>query len=109
MNYRVRSELKLKRIITFILLLPIFAYSFFATSWTGSYIMLEENWKKHIIFTPMNATDPKQIYEIDKFFYALKYQPIITIACIISFLILLSIIVTWIIKKFNNNEKSIVN
>ncbi|MBU7592797.1 DUF4306 domain-containing protein [Metabacillus halosaccharovorans] len=109
MNYMVRSELKLKRIITFILLIPIFAYNFFATSWTGSYIMLEENWEKHIIFTPKNASEPKQIYEIDKFLYAFKYQPIITIVCIISFLILISIIVIWIIKKYNNNDKSIVN
>lgn len=66
----------MKRILIFILLLPVFAYSFFTTSWTGSYIMLEENWKEHVVFTPDSVQEAKQIYEIDKYLYALKYQPI---------------------------------
>lgn len=60
----------MKRIIIFILLIPIFAYSFFATSWTGSYIMLEEDWKNHIVFTPENA---KRVQEFKRW---LLWQPI---------------------------------
>ncbi|WP_175638439.1 DUF4306 domain-containing protein [Metabacillus schmidteae] len=89
----------MKKFLIFILLFPVFAYSFFATSWTGSYIMLEENWKEHIVFTPVNMKEPQQIYEIDKFFYALKYQPIISIICILSFLLLIGISISWI-KKY---------
>ena len=97
------------RLLIFILLLPVFAYSFFATSWTGSYIMLEENWKSHTVFTPEKATDPYQIYEVDKFNYAFKYQPIMNIVCVLSFLVIIWLIARWFIGKFRHKSKSIAN
>lgn len=106
MRYIVRSEKNLKRLIVFILLLPVFVFSFFATSWTGSYIMIEEDWKEHMVFTPEHSIEPRQIYEIDKFFYAFKYQPVIGIVCILSFFILIGIIISWISKKFRINPKT---
>ncbi|MEI4804482.1 MULTISPECIES: DUF4306 domain-containing protein [unclassified Bacillus (in: firmicutes)] len=99
----------MKQLLIFIILLPVFFYTYVATSWTGSYIMLEENWKKHIVFTPETATESQQIYEIDKFIYAFKYQPIISIVCILSFLILIGIIISWISRKFRHSPKNIVN
>ncbi|MEC5425744.1 DUF4306 domain-containing protein [Virgibacillus sp. C22-A2] len=75
----------MKKLLIFILLLLVFAYSFFATTWTGSYIMLEENWKSHIVFTPEKATNPQQIYEIDKIIYAFKYTPMMSIVCCVLY------------------------
>ncbi|QGQ45895.1 DUF4306 domain-containing protein [Metabacillus sediminilitoris] len=96
----------MKRLIVFILLLPVCVFSFFSTSWTGSYMMIEEDWKEHIVFTPENSIKPQQIYEIDKYFYAFKYQPVISIVCILSFLILIGIIISWISKKLRINPKA---
>lgn len=98
----------MKKLIIFIFLLIAFAYSFFLTSWAGSYIMIDENWKNHIVFTPEKATEPQQIYEIDKFIYAFKTDPLLSMVCVLSFLTLIGFIVFWISKKFRQN-KSIVN
>lgn len=103
------GENKLKRLLIFILLLSVFAYSFFGTTWTGSYIMFEENWKSHIVFTPEKASEPQQIYEIDKFIYAFKYDPMTSIVCVFSFLAITGLIIFWISKKFHHKTKRIVN
>lgn len=103
------SEYHLKKLLIFIILLPVFFYTLVGTSWIGSYIMLEGNWKEHIVFTPETATEPQQIYEIDKFIYAFKYQPMVCIICILSFLILIGIIISWISRKFRHRPKNIVN
>jgi hypothetical protein len=95
----------LKRLIIFILLLPVFAYSFFLTTWTGSYIIGEEDWKNHIVFTPEKATKPQQIYEIDKLIYAFKIDPILSIVSVLSFLMIIRFIVFWISKKFRHKTK----
>lgn len=99
----------MRRVIIFIILLLVFAYSFFVTSWTGSYMMLEEDWEKNIVFTPEKATEPQQIYEVDKFIYAFKYEPMISIVCVLSFLSLIGFVILWISKKFDHNTKSIEN
>lgn len=90
-------------------MIPIFVFSFLATSWTGSYIMITQGWKEEIVFTPKTVTDPQQIYEVDKFLYAFNSDPMTSILCILSFLILIVIIIYWISKKFGHNSKSIVN
>ena len=71
--------------------------------------MLEENWKSHTVFTPEKATDPQQIYEVDKFIYAFKYQPIMSIVCVLSFLVIIGLIVSWFRNKFRHKTKSIAN
>lgn len=69
--------------------------------------MIEEDWKEHMFFTPEYSIEPRQIYEIDKYLYAFKYQPVISIVCILSLLILIGIIISWISKKFRINPKTI--
>ena len=64
--------------------------------------MLEEDWKSRIVFTPETATEPQQIYDIDKFLYAFKYQPGISIICLISFFILIGLIMYSAVKKFRH-------
>lgn len=91
---------KLSRVILFLIMIPAFAYSFFATSWTGSYIMLEEDWMTHTVLTPKSATGPEQIYEVDKFLYAFTIQPFLGIVCLFSFFILIGILIYWVLKKF---------
>lgn len=71
--------------------------------------MLEENWKSHTVFTPEKATGPQQIYEVDKFIYAFKYQPIMSIVCVLSFLVIIGLIVSWFRNKFRHKTKSIAN
>ncbi|QNK89582.1 DUF4306 domain-containing protein [Sporosarcina sp. resist] len=95
----------MKKIIIFIFLLLAFVYSFFLTSWSGSYIMIEEDWKNHIVFTPEKVTEPQQIYEIDKFVYAFKIDPLLSMVCVLSFLTLIGFIVFWISKKFHHKTK----
>ena len=71
--------------------------------------MLEENWKNHIVFTPEKATEPQQIYEIDKFIYTFKYEPMMSIVCVLSFLVIIGIIVFWFSKNLRHKTRSIVN
>ncbi|KAA0965676.1 DUF4306 domain-containing protein [Sporosarcina sp. ANT_H38] len=95
----------MKKLIVLIFLLFAFAYSIFLTSWTGSYIMIEANWKNHIVFIPEKATEPQQIYEIDKLIYAFKIDPLLSIVCVSSFLLLIGFIVFWISKRFLHKPK----
>ncbi len=57
--------------------------------------MIDEGWKEHVVFTPDHFIEPQQIYEIDKFLYACKHQPISSIVCILSFMALIVIIISW--------------
>ncbi len=95
----------MKKLIIFIFLLLAFVYSFFLTSWAGSFIMIEEDWKNDIVFTPEKVTEPQQIYEIDKFIYAFKIDPLLSIVCVLSFLMIIGFIVFWISKKFHHKTK----
>ncbi|WP_051291632.1 DUF4306 domain-containing protein [Fictibacillus gelatini] len=92
------SPWSVARLILFIMLLPIFAFSFFATTWTSSYLMLDEDWRNEIVFTPESVTEPDQIYDVDKFIYAFKCEPIMTAVCLLSFLLLMGLIIYWIGK-----------
>ncbi|TKC16095.1 DUF4306 domain-containing protein [Robertmurraya kyonggiensis] len=96
----------MKRLIIFILLLPVFAYSYYATSWTASYFMLEEDWKEDIVFTPKDASDPMEIYEIDKFIYAFKYAPLSSVICSLSFLLIVSFVTIWLRKKISYKKRT---
>jgi hypothetical protein len=71
--------------------------------------MLEEKWKNHIVFTPVKETEPQQIYEIDKFIYAFKYEPMMSIVCVLSFLVIIGLIIFWFSRKFRHKTKSIAN
>ena len=55
--------------------------------------MLEEKWKNHIVLTPVKETEPQQIYQIDKFIYAFKYEPMMSIVCVLSFLVIIGLII----------------
>lgn len=91
-------------ILSFIILIPIFAITFISTSWTGSYLMLADNWQQQIVYTPKTATSPKQIYDVDKFLYAFNTQPFEAVICVLSFVLIIGIIIYWIISKFANNS-----
>ncbi|WP_173106135.1 DUF4306 domain-containing protein [Bacillus sp. KH172YL63] len=91
--------MKILKFIVFILMIPVFLYSFFSVSWTGSNIMLEEDWKSLIVFTPQTAATPQEIYDIDKLLYAFQYQPLMSGAFVVSFLFLMGCIVFWMIKR----------
>lgn len=45
--------------------------------------MFEEDWKNQIIFTPKNTNEPQEIYEIDKFIYAFKIDPLLSVVCVL--------------------------
>ncbi|MDQ0226058.1 DUF4306 domain-containing protein [Metabacillus niabensis] len=89
----------MKRLVIFILLLPIFVYSFFATSWVGSYMMIDEDWQEHRVFTSELSTDPQEILEIDKYIFAFKHEPIVSVICILTFFMLLGILTSLLMKK----------
>ncbi len=67
--------------------------------------MIEEDWKNDIVFTPEKTIEPQQIYEIDKFIYAFKIEPMLSIVCVLSFLMIIGFIVFWISKKFRHKTK----
>ncbi len=87
---------KSKRVILFIVMIPVFMYSFFFTAATGSYLQLEDDWKEHTVFTSSSVTDPHGINEIDKVIYAFHIQPFISIVFIISLIVLASGLMVWI-------------
>ncbi|WP_226665270.1 DUF4306 domain-containing protein [Metabacillus litoralis] len=99
----------MKKLLLFIILLPVFLYCFYATSWSASYLMVEEDWKNQIVFTPNTNSDPQQIYEVDKFIYAFKIQPMISVICVLSFVGLISIITLWIINNLKSKTNKIAN
>lgn len=66
--------------------------------------MLEEDWMTHIVFTPKSSTGPEQIYEVDKFLFAFSIQPLLSVVCLLSFLILIGIIIYWVMKKFHSQK-----
>ncbi|WP_191561093.1 DUF4306 domain-containing protein [Metabacillus idriensis] len=89
--------------ILFIFLLPVFGCSYFLVSWTASYLMISEDWKERLVFTPKTASKPDQIYEIDKLLYAFKIEPILFFICLVSLVLLIGIAVFWMkdfITKF---------
>ncbi|CDQ20270.1 DUF4306 domain-containing protein [Halobacillus karajensis] len=50
------------KIVLFILMIPVFTYSFFLTAATGSYLQIEEDWRNHIVFTPESAKDQNKFF-----------------------------------------------
>lgn len=68
--------------------------------------MLDEEWKKDIVFTPKDASDPMEIYEIDKFIYAFKYAPLSSVICSSSFLMLVSLVTIWLSKKIGYKKRT---
>ncbi|MGG3640249.1 DUF4306 domain-containing protein [Bacillus gobiensis] len=92
------------RVLVFLVMIPIFSFSLFFTSWTGSYLMISEDWKDHVVFTPKTVTDPENIFEIDKFLYAYQIQPIMSLACLLSFFILSGILIYWLLKIFQRRK-----
>ncbi|MGX4670876.1 DUF4306 domain-containing protein [Cerasibacillus sp. JNUCC 74] len=74
----------MKKIAIFILLIGITIYTFFLSYWTGSYLMLEPNWKDIVVFTPETVTDRRDIYLLDKLIFAFKAQPLASITFLLS-------------------------
>ncbi|KYG37664.1 DUF4306 domain-containing protein [Bacillus gaemokensis] len=67
---------------------PFLLISFFVTSIIASYLMISEDWKDHLVFTQQVTTNTEHIYEIDKFLYAFKIEPIAVTIFILSTLYL---------------------
>lgn len=64
--------------------------------------MISEDWKDHLVFTPQTITDTGHIYEIDKFIYAFKIEPIAATIFILSAIYLIGIIITrWLYWRKN--------
>ncbi|PEY44758.1 hypothetical protein CN354_00145 [Bacillus cereus] len=76
------------------ILLPIFLYTLLVTHSTGTMIVIEENWKKYIVFSPKSITDLNQIYYIDRLLYAFQKSPIISTIFILTFLYITGLVVT---------------
>lgn len=88
--------------LQYILNLPILFVSFFVTSIIASYLMISENWKDHLVFTPQTTTDKGHIYIIDTFIYAFKIEPIAATIFILSAIYLIGIIITrWLYWRKN--------
>jgi ABC-type spermidine/putrescine transport system permease subunit II len=92
------------RIIMFIGMLPIFAYSFISHWMVASQLSVDDNWREHLVFTPTSVTKTKEIYEIDKFIYGFLYNPIITITAIVSFLAILVLLMYWVVRLFQKKN-----
>ncbi|WP_245595272.1 DUF4306 domain-containing protein [Fictibacillus gelatini] len=88
-----------------IILFPLFVYSAITLSWMDSYLMYVGNWKDQLIFTPKTITDTNQIYEIDKLLYAFRVEPLPTAICILSFLALLVMGISEIVRLSKKHRK----
>ena len=86
-------------------MIPVFGSSYFILTMTGSFLGLEADWKDRLVFTPVGTNDPQQIYLVDKLIYAFPFHPLLGIACVISFLILTSLIILVVIKKFRHSKQ----
>ncbi|MCA0173032.1 DUF4306 domain-containing protein [Bacillus sp. RAR_GA_16] len=95
----------MKRIIVMIIMIPVFVFSYFLNSWTASYLPYVDDWKEHLYLTPETVTDAQQIYEIDKFLYAFHIQPMISVVCLLSFLLVVGIMVHLVLQKMINRRK----
>jgi len=95
----------MKRLITGVILFLIFGFSYFLTSWNASYLMVEDNWKSKLTFTPKSITNPKDIYEIDKFIYAYEVQPLLSIVCFLSLIALITFLVIQLYKIVKRNNR----
>ncbi|WP_377890612.1 DUF4306 domain-containing protein [Alkalihalobacillus sp. R86527] len=78
--------------VLLLLLLPIFGYTLWLSSWTASYLPHLENWRESVVFTPQTVVEPADIYVIDYYLYALQYSPFLTIVCTLSFLAILIVL-----------------
>ncbi|MEY8349455.1 DUF4306 domain-containing protein [Bacillus cereus] len=81
------------------ILLPIFLYTLLVTHSTGTMIIMEGNWKEHLVFSPRSITDLNQIYYIDKLLYAFQKSPIISTIFILTFLYMTWLIITKIARQ----------
>ena len=88
----------MKKLLGVLLVLFVFVYSYSATSWTASYMPFETSWRSDMVFTPSHVTDPGQIYTIDKYIYAFKYDPTTSFLFVLS----LSVIIVFIIFGLRN-------
>ncbi len=62
-------------------------------------MMIEEDWEEHRVFTSELSTEPQEILEIDKYTFAFKHEPIMSIICILSFFMLIGILTSFLMKK----------
>ncbi|CDQ38171.1 DUF4306 domain-containing protein [Virgibacillus salexigens] len=89
----------MKKIIPFLILVLIMIYTFFLTSWIGSYLMLEENWKEFVVFTPQSVTDRNDIYLLDQWIYAFNVRPVPSYTFIVSLFLVISISIYYLRKR----------
>lgn len=53
--------------VLFMVVLFVFGYTSWLASWTASYLPFSDNWKEHIVFTPISTQNPSQIYMVDMY------------------------------------------
>jgi len=62
-------------------------------------MMIDEDWQEHRVFTSDLSTDPQEILEIDKYIFAFRHEPIMSIICILTFFMIVGILTSLLMKK----------